>query len=189
MTGEILRLNLVTWALIETLAYGYGGAAMKIRNTLFMLTRIVFCAVLTVDLLGAQTPAPNNPKNPDPELVGQLSNKLHVTPAQATGGAGAIFGLVKTRLSPGEFSKLAAFVPGMGGFLNAAPAAAAGGAATGSLTPAIPGGAGGLASLAGAFQSIGLSPSMVGKFAPIMQNYLGSKGGSGVASLFSGALK
>lgn len=160
---------------------------MKIRNTLIMLTQIVFCAVLMADLLGAQTPAPNNPKNPDPELVGQLSDKLHITPAQATGGAGAIFGLVKTRLSSGDFSKLAALVPGMGGFLNAAPAA--GEAATGSVAPAIPGGAGGLASLAGSFQSLGLSPSMIGKFAPIMQNYLGSKGGSGVASLFSGALK
>ena len=160
---------------------------MKIRKTLITLTQIVFCAVLMVDLLGAQTPAPSNPKNPDPELVGQLCNKLHVTPAQATGGAGAIFGLVKTRLSPGDFSKLAGLVPGMGGFLNAAPAA--GGAAAGSVAPAIPGSAGGLASLAGSFQSIGLSPSMIGKFAPIMQNYLGSKGGSGVASLFSGALK
>jgi hypothetical protein len=30
---------------------------------------------------------------------------------------------------------------------------------------------------------------MVSKFAPIMQNYIGTKGGSGLASIFSGALK
>ena len=160
---------------------------MKNRDTLKTLTRVAFCAALTVGVLGAQTETPKNPKNPDPELVGQLSNQLNITPAQATGGAGAIFGLVKTHLSSGDFSKLAAVVPGMGGFLKAAPAA--GGTSTGSLPSALPGGAGGLASLAGSFQSIGLSPSMISKFAPIMQNYLGSKGGSGVASLFSGALK
>jgi hypothetical protein len=30
---------------------------------------------------------------------------------------------------------------------------------------------------------------MVGKFVPVLHNYIGVKGGSGVASLFSGGLK
>lgn len=163
---------------------------MNRGSTLVIITRATFWAVILVGVLGAQVP--ENPKNPNPELVGQLSNQLNVSPTQATSGAGAIFGLAKSRLSPGEFSKVAAAVPGMDGFLKAAPTA--GGASTaGSLAAGLPGGtaggASGLASLAGSFQSIGLSPSMVGKFAPIMQKYIGSKGGSGVASLFSGALK
>jgi|SRR5215831_10268036 len=160
---------------------------MKCANTLVTLIRATFCTVILVGVVGAQVPA--NPKNPDPELVGQLSNQLNVTPTQATSGAGAIFGLVKSRLSAGDFSKVAAAVPGMDGFLKAAPTSG-GGPSTGAGLPGLPGGAaGGLASLAGSFQSIGLSPSMVGKFAPIIENYLGSKGGSGVASLFGGALK
>jgi len=77
----------------------------------------------------------------------------------------------------------------MDGFLKAAPASG-GASSTSSVVSGLSGGAaGGLASLAGSFQSIGLSPSMVGKFAPIIENYIGSKGGSGVASLFGGALK
>jgi hypothetical protein len=160
---------------------------MKFGNTLFTLTRATFCAVILVGVIGAQVPA--NPKNPDPDLVGQLSNQLNVTPTQATGGAGAIFGLVKSHLSAGDFSKIATAVPGMDGFLKAAPASGGASSAASGL-PGLPSGAaGGLASLAGSFQSLGLSPSMVGKFAPIIENYIGSKGGSGVSSLFAGALK
>jgi hypothetical protein len=173
----------------------------------------------------AQAPAAAAPNN---ELVNMLTSSLHISPQQAQGGAGAIFGLVKSKVSPAEFNKLSQAVPGMDGLLNAAPPAGAtpqgasqgaaaqsgaapntaqaagapqgatgalGGAeqaassAMGSLGSAAPGGAGGLASLAGSFQSLGLSPTMVTKFAPIMQNYIGTKGGPGAASIFSGALK
>jgi hypothetical protein len=42
---------------------------------------------------------------------------------------------------------------------------------------------------ASAFEKLGLSPSMVGKFVPILTSFLQAKGGSGVAGLLSGALK
>jgi hypothetical protein len=48
---------------------------------------------------------------------------------------------------------------------------------------------GGLASAGTAFQKLGLSPGMVEKFVPILTNFLQTKGGANVASLFSGALK
>src|SRR5215472_4654697 len=83
------------------------------------------------------------------------------------GGAGSIFGLVKSQLSPENFSKVAAAVPGMNKFLKAAPPATPGGSAVSSLGSMAGGGkAGGLASLAGSFQSLGMSPGMIGKFAP-----------------------
>jgi hypothetical protein len=154
---------------------------MKLLSSL----RMTSCLITLVSILGAQTPT--SPKNPNPDLVNQLCSQLNVTPAQATGGAGAIFAQVKSHLSAEDFSKVAAAVPGMSGFLNAAPAA--GGSMAGSVAPSLPGTGGSLTSLAGSFQSLGLSPSMAGKFVPILQNYVGSKGGSGVASLFSGALK
>jgi len=160
---------------------------MNFDKSCFAFSSASLCSIFLVAVLCAQAPTAKNPKYPDPELISQLSNGLKVTPDQATGGAGAIFGLVKSHLSAGDFSKLAAVVPGMGGFLNAAPSPG-GASAMGSL-PGMPTSAGGLASLAGSFQSLGLSPSMIGKFAPIMQNYIGKKGGSGLASLFSGALK
>jgi hypothetical protein len=179
-------------------------------------------------------------------LVGMLSQKLHVTPAQAQAGAGAIFGYAKQRMSPAQFQKISSVVPGMDQMLGAAPAAgnaagsaqsaqpqsqgeAAGTAKTESNAPSsalgqITGGAadaskaagttaadasktageaaagaasgaagaagagGGLMSLGSQFQSIGLSPDMATKFAPVMQQYLSSKGGPSVASSFGSAV-
>lgn len=171
------------------------GATKKLPAT------IAICFAL-VAITSAQTQAaPSAATNPNPELVSQLTNQLGVTPEQATGGAGAIFGLVKGKVSPQDFSKIASAVPGMDGFLKAAPASGSGAAqgssqgvssalgSAGSMVPGGAGGAGGLASLAGSFQSLGLSPSMASKFAPILQNYVGAKGGSGAASLFGSALK
>jgi Protein of unknown function VcgC/VcgE (DUF2780) len=52
-----------------------------------------------------------------------------------------------------------------------------------------PSGLGGLTSVAGSFQKLGLSPEMVGQFVPVIEQYVSSKGGSGVASLLGGVLK
>lgn len=124
-----------------------------------------------------------------PELVGQLTKGLNITPQQATGGAGALFGVAKSRLSPGDFKQIAAVVPGMGSFLKAAPSTG-GGSGLSGLTGSLPGNmGGGLASAASAFQKLGLSPDMVAKFAPILTSFVQSKGGATVANLLSGALK
>jgi len=133
--------------------------------------------------------------NPSPELVGQLSKELSVTPKQATGGAGALFGLAKTRLKPDEFGQVAKAVPGMDGLLKAAPkpkAKKSGLGSLGDLTSALPGeasGLGGLASMADAFKSLGLSPDLVGKFVPVLTKFVEGKGGSKVGNLLAGALK
>jgi hypothetical protein len=151
---------------------------------------------------------------PDPGLVGTLTKQLGVTPEQATGGAGALFSLAKGNLSAADFSKISSVVPGMNGFLNAAPkaepkaaeqpkaepssgasnlgplsgAASAAGSAGASAASAASGAGGGILSLGNSFKALGMSPDMATKFAPVMQQYLGSKGGSGVASIFSKAV-
>jgi hypothetical protein len=123
------------------------------------------------------------------ELVGMLMKELNVTQDQATGGAGALFDLAKSRLKPEEFSQVSNAVPGMDGFLNAAPKQGDD-SALGSLGSALSGGgSGGLASVAGAFGSLGLSPDMVSKFIPLITQYVQSKGGASVASLLMGVLK
>ena len=126
--------------------------------------------------------------SPSPELVGMLTNQLGVTQDQATGGAGALFGLAKSRLKPEEFSQVSDAVPGMDGFLQAAPKQG-GGSALGSLGSALSGESGGLSSIVGAFGSLGLSPDMVSKFIPIITQFVQSKGGASVSSLLMGALK
>ena len=154
------------------------------------ITSVAACLCALVGVAGAQvqTTAKSDVTNPSAELIGKLTKDLKVTPEQAKGGAGAIFGLAKSRLNPGDFAKVAAAVPGMDSLLKAAPTAK-GGSDLGGLGSMVPKGAGGLASLAGSFQSLGLSPAMASKFLPVLQNYIESKGGSGVAGLFAGALK
>jgi Protein of unknown function VcgC/VcgE (DUF2780) len=144
------------------------------------LSIVVFFAVQTIPAFSLQPPSP--------ELVGDLTKGLSITSQQATGGAGALFGLAKSQLSAADFGKIAAVVPGMGSFLKAAPSTG-GGSALSGLTSALPGNMGGLASVASAFQTLGLSPDTIQKFAPIMTSFLQAKGGSNVASLLSGVLK
>jgi hypothetical protein len=133
-----------------------------------------------------QDAASNLANTASPELVGQLTKALSITPTQASGGAGALFGLAKSRLSPADFSKVAASVPGIDGLIKSAPAL--------SGTKSLPGvsglgGLGGLASLSGSFQKLGLSPKMAAQFVPLLTKFVESKGGSGVASILAGALK
>jgi Protein of unknown function VcgC/VcgE (DUF2780) len=130
------------------------------------------------------------------ELVGALTQKLGVTEQQATGGAGAIFGLAKSKLSPDNFGQVASVVPGMEGLLQAAPTGEATGSMAGAATSAASSmmgksgeSLGGLASLAGPFSQLGMSSDMIGKFVPVVLDYVGGKGGSSVQSLLAGVLK
>jgi hypothetical protein len=150
----------------------------------------VTCALLSIiALVAVQTIPAHALQPPSPELVGSLTKGLSITPHQATGGAGTLFALAKSRLSPADFGKIAAVVPGMGSFLHAAPATS-GGSDLASLAGSLGGSnMGALASAATGFQKLGLSPSMVQKFLPIVTSFLQSKGGAGVASLFSSVLK
>jgi len=132
----------------------------------------------------AQTPAF---KNPSPELVGALTKELKVTPEQATGGAGSLFSLAKSRLKPEEFTKVSAAVPGMDGLLKAAPKQE--NSMMGSMASAIPGKSSGLAPAANQFKSLGLPPEMVSKFVPLLTKFVGDKAGPQVAALLAGALK
>ena len=139
----------------------------------------------------AQAPASTAASSASPELVGQLTEALSITPAQASGGAGALFGLAKSRLSPADFSKVAASVPGIDKLIKSAPAVPKSSASSGlsGLANSVPGGLGGLASLAGPFKKLGLSPEMAAKFVPVITKFVESKGGSGVAELLAGGLK
>src|ERR1700755_1022925 len=112
-------------------------------------------------------------KNPSPELVGKLTKGLSITPEQAVGGSGALFGLAKSRLKPEDFTKVADVVPGMDGLLKAAPTPKKGSAdALGALGGMLPGKAGAMASVAGSFKELGLSPEQAIKFVAIMTKFV-----------------
>jgi hypothetical protein len=156
-----------------------------LRIACFTITGAIFVATAGLAQIPSTTAAAS------PELVGQLTQQLSIPPAQATGGAGALFSMAKSRLPAGDFSKVAAAVPGMGSFLKAAPSTngSTASSALSSLSGSLPSGMGGLASTAGAFEKLGLSPTMAGKFVPVLTQFVQAKGGSEVASLLPGSLK
>src|ERR1700750_85762 len=90
------------------------------KRMIFALGIASLASLMTIAAGRAQGQIPTA-KPPSPELVGNLTKELSITPEQATGGAGALFGLAKSKLKPEEFLKVANVVPGIDGFLNAAP--------------------------------------------------------------------
>lgn len=73
---------------------------------------LVFCWALATGLAQA-----------DSGLIEALTSGLGVTQEQAGGGAGAIFNYAKQQLDPGQFSQVAAAVPGMDDMMAIAPQA------------------------------------------------------------------
>jgi hypothetical protein len=132
-------------------------------------------------------------KSANPELIGALTKEMGATVPQASGAAGALLGLAKTRLSPGDFTKVSGAIPGIDTLMAAAPAVAgtAGSGAAGALAKAT-GGAGalgGLAAVAPAFEKLGLKPEMAMKAVPVLTSYVTKSGGKDVGALLAGALK
>lgn len=124
-------------------------------------------------------------QSPNPELVSQLTKALPISPSQASGGAGSLFALAKSRLSAAEFTLVAAAVPGMDALLKAAPESSA----LSSLQSYLPASLSGLAPVAGSFQKLGLSPQMAGKFVPVLINYVQSRGGFSTGALLAKVLQ
>lgn len=123
------------------------------------------------------------------ELVGLLTRDLGVTEEQAAGGAGAIFGYAKERLSPGDFSKLSSAIPGLDGLLAVAPALEPEGGVLGKAGAMLGGGeASGLARLGSGFSKLGMAPDMASKFVPVILNYVNSSGGAALQKMLQQAL-
>ncbi|MDJ0783530.1 MAG: DUF2780 domain-containing protein [Desulfosarcinaceae bacterium] len=124
------------------------------------------------------------------ELLDLLTQQLGVSEDQARGGAGALFKLAQEQLGDGEFGQIADALPGVGALLEAAPESGGIGEAIGGLTSLLGGGKlGGLASLAGAFQGLGLDMDMIGKFVPVILSFAQERGGDGIQALLAGVLR
>lgn len=110
-----------------------------------------------------------------------------VSPQQALGGAGALFGLARNRLTTDEYAQLSQAVPGLDlltgnpalgmlgglgglGALLGQPATAAGGAGVTA------GEVQSMQDVTQAFGALGMDGGMVGRFAPAILQFLGQQG-------------
>jgi hypothetical protein len=116
-------------------------------------------------------------------LVDILVHRLGVSPQQALGGAGAIFQTAQSSMDPQAFASLSRSIPGMSSMLGAAPA-------SGGLSSMMGSGStvGSAAALAGSFKQLDLSPDMVGRFIPVVTNYVRQNSGQATADLLQSAL-
>ncbi len=143
--------------------------------------KISFVSALLLLLSGcSMIPEMGNSSSSTSALIGMLTSQLGVSNEQALGGTAALFGLAKKSLSAGDFSSVTKSLPGVGSLLSAS--SMGGGSSDASAS-------GGLASVAGQFSSLGLSPDMAGKFVPVVLDYAKSAGGDNTMSLLQGVLK
>jgi hypothetical protein len=120
------------------------------------------------------------------ELIAQLVQQLGINEDQAAGGAGTIFKLVKEHLDASDFSQLSSAVSGIETLIGQAPAAEGAAKLLGSFGSMFGGAASSAATLgtvASAFKSLNLDVGMVAKFAPIILDFVRSKGGGAVADV------
>ncbi len=123
------------------------------------------------------------------ELISQLVSQLGIQEGQAKGGAGLLLKLAKDKLG-GDFGKVAEAIPGAQELVGAAPVAGGAAKLLGGLAGALGGGrAADLASLAGGFSQLKLSPDLIGKFVPIILSFVQSKGGAEIVKLLGSVLK
>lgn len=107
-------------------------------------------------------------------LVGTLMDSLGVTQSQAVGGTAALLNQAKSNMGGDDFSGLLSAVPELSSLMQSS-------GGVGSLL-------GNGASLAQQFGSLGMDSGMIGKFTPILLEFVQSEGGSELMKLLQGAL-
>ena len=129
------------------------------------------------------------------DLITTLTDTLGITKDQAKGGSGALFQNAKDNLSVDDFQKVSDAVPDMDEYLAAAPDVKSKGGlggALGSSLSSLGGGAakaGSMLDLTSAFSKLGMDSGTLGKFVPVVLNFVQSKGGASVAGLLKGLWK
>jgi hypothetical protein len=125
----------------------------------------------------------------DMGLVDLLSSQLGVSKGQAEGGAGSIFQLAKQNLSVEDFSSIAKAVPGIDQMMGAAPKVEGNSSKLGGISSMMGNSKlAGMAGLTSSFEKLGLNGDMVGKFTPIILDYVKNKGGEHAMNLLKGVL-
>jgi hypothetical protein len=126
------------------------------------------------------------------ELTNLLVSRLGVTPQQASGGAGALLQVAKTRMNPDAFAKLSQQIPDVQQLIAAVPALKQQSGALGL--------AGKLASLSGdnsisnlvtavsIFKQLGMKPEVIQKFAPVVVDYVRGNTDEAIAGGLKAAL-
>jgi len=127
------------------------------------------------DVMGAASSATGQKQ--ESGLLDSLTSELGVTPAQASGGAAAILGDASSKLSPSDLGKLTDAVPDIKSITDNA-----------SSLSSLAGAAGTASSVADQFKALGMDSSMIGKFTPVIMEYVSKIGGSSAMGILGSVL-
>ncbi|WP_420822983.1 DUF2780 domain-containing protein [Vibrio variabilis] len=119
-------------------------------------------SVSTDDASGLLSSANSMMNAKDSPVVNDLASNLSISPEQATTGVGALLSLAQSSLGSDQQSELNSLIPGMDSLTSS------------GLLSSIQD----MDSVKSAFSSVGLDPSMISQFAPVVLDYLGSQGAS-----------
>lgn len=104
-------------------------------------------------------------------LIKNITSSLGVTPTQAVGGTAAILNDAKTSMKPSDYASLTQQMPQLGTLMSAAPTGIMGSGTTESQ-----------------FSALGMDPSMISKFTPLILQYIQTGSTPGMAQLVQAAL-
>ncbi|TDA63319.1 hypothetical protein E0765_07650 [Sulfuricurvum sp. IAE1] len=102
-------------------------------------------------------------------LIKNITTTLGVTPTQAVGGAAAILNDAKSTMKPTDYAALTKQLPPLAAIVSAAPAVGSG-------------------SVASKFSALGMDPSLIAKFTPLILEYIQTGTTPGMAKLVQTAL-
>ncbi|RMJ04184.1 hypothetical protein DOQ08_01504 [Marinobacter litoralis] len=100
------------------------------------------------------------------QLVGQLTNELGVTQAQAVGGTGALLQLAQNQLGQDTVSNLNSEASGLSSLLGGG----------GGLTEGLLSNISSMDGVQSAFSALGMDAAMVQQFVPVILGFLGNQG-------------
>lgn len=118
------------------------------------------------------------------DLIQEIMKQVGVDETQAKGGTGLLLKLAQSKLSGADFSSLTKAVPQANDLIKQVPAPSGAAGLLGGLAKSLGGDKlGDLAGMAGSLSSLKLDKNTIGKFVPVIVDYLKKSGNSQVAEL------
>lgn len=114
-------------------------------------------------------------------LLNLLTSNLGVSNSQAVGGASAILTKAATNMSQADVSSLTSAIPSISSLISSTVSSQSGQNMLGSLVSST--------SLGSQFSALGMDSSMVGKFIPIILQFINTEAGSSIMKSVQSALK
>jgi hypothetical protein len=140
------------------------------KNIFLLFTLVMGLSITTISAQSLSSIASSAASN---DLVKDLMKGAQVDEKQATGGAGALFGMAKENMSAEDFKGVIDAVPNMDKMLDAVPAVGGGSSSMLASTATV---LTGMPKVKAAFNKMGISDDKIALFTPILVNYVEKNG-------------